>query len=183
MITRLHTLSGIPVGDCLRVLINLLKRNQSNQSLFIESGHLHRVVPLFEFLQASESGSLSLFSPEAHVRSGAHEAMDGDGDDEDDARGVPIHSFRQDTASTGTSNIAALANGGYGGQAAATVSAPAWPLQKLRNVLLTLHAVRALLSPSNQENTLRTAQLAVRQCGTCCYLHILIHIYILLDFN
>ena len=175
-------LSGIPVGDCLRVLINLLKRNQSNQSLFIESGHLHRVVPLFEFLHASasESGSLSFSTPEAHSLSATatarsphapHEAMDADGDDEDDARGVPIHSFHQSqsqsAASSGALNRAALANGGGGFGFGAAVSAPEWPLQKLRNVLLTLHAVRALLSPSNQENTLRTAQLAVHQCGTC----------------
>lgn len=155
---------GIPVGDCLRVLINLLKRNQSNQSLFIESGHLHRVVPLFEFLHASASDSIT-----DHVNSSSHphehDAVYADGDDEDDARGVPIHSFHASTASPSTSNRTAMANGngGFG----ATVSAPAWPLQKMRNVLLTLHAVRALLSPSNQENTLRTAQLAVRQSGTC----------------
>lgn len=162
-------LTGIAVGDCLRVLINLLKRNQSNQSLFIETGHLHRVVPLFEFL-APDSGASFASSRDDFPTTNHHQHMrEADDDDEDDARGVPIHSFQQTGAPT---KSAAMANGGGGGPAAGSAVAPvplvAWPAQKACNVLLTLHAVRALLSPSNQENTLRTAQLAVYQCGACC---------------
>ena len=43
------------MGDCLHVLINLLKRNHSNQSIFLESGHVQRVLPFFEFLEHDTS--------------------------------------------------------------------------------------------------------------------------------
>ena len=115
------------MGDCLHVLINLLKRNNSNQSMFVESAHLGRIMPFFEFLAQEEPPSAPSAPP----------SPTGD---------------------------APTPTGGVAGTPSGRARKP-WSAQKVRNVLLIMHVLRALLSPSNAQSVLRACQMAVLQTG------------------